>query len=94
MSESVSYLYIREQDLFASLLELKYPINCSTAAMAAGVVALQNYFNTAALTGFTSLLLPYTVILITAIAVFVLTCFFVKHPELTEIIGIARRRRK
>ena len=66
----------------------------ATATMAGTVVALQNYFQTAALTGFQSLLLPYSVILITSIVVFVLTCLFVKHPELTEIVSIARRRRK
>jgi len=66
----------------------------ATATMATTVFALQNYFETTSLTGFQSLLFPYSVILITAVTVFGLTCVFVKHPELTEIAGIARRRRK
>ena len=66
----------------------------ATATMAAAVFALQNYFQTTSLAGFQSLLFPYSVILITAITVFAATCVFVKHPELTEIAGIARRRRK
>jgi len=66
----------------------------ATATMATTVFALQNYFETTSLAGFQSLLFPYSVILITAVTVFGLTCVFVKHPELTEIAGIARRRRK
>ncbi len=66
----------------------------ATACMAAAVVALQSYFETASLMGFQNLLLPYSVILITAVGIFVLTCLAVKHPELREITDIARRRRK
>ena len=66
----------------------------ATVVMAAAIVALQDFFNTSGLTGFTTLVLPYSVILITSVAVFALTCVVVRHPELTEIAGIVRRRRK
>lgn len=65
----------------------------ATALMSGVIIGLQEYFQTAGLAGFQDLLIPYSVILLTSITAFFLTCVLFKHPELSEIAGLVRKRR-
>ncbi len=42
----------------------------------------------------TSLALPYLLVLTSAVATFLATCWLLRHPELTEVVDLIRRRRR
>jgi putative peptidoglycan lipid II flippase len=66
----------------------------ATGVMAVVVIFLQNQFQTAHLENFGALVIPYTILVAIAVCVFALACAMVRHPELKEIIGLVRRRRR
>ena len=64
----------------------------TTALMAASVYGLQRYFQSEQLHGFGALALPYTVMVVTGVSVFVASCLVLRHPEIIELLQLVKRR--
>lgn len=66
----------------------------ATGVMIAVVVGLRSFFGLDARSGAALLLLPYLAIVAAAVATYVSVALLTKHPELSEVLGVVRRRLK